>query len=387
MNRAVQPAVHVWLALLLWGCGNPPGSVATGSPPDGTGPEDGSAPGQPPDSAPDSAEAIDVIAFGSCARQDRVQTIWPAIIEQDPDLFLFIGDNIYADTEDPAVMRAHYQSLAAQEGYQDMKAHAPILAVWDDHDYGRNDRGAEYPMREESQRQFLTFFEAPKDSPRWQREGIYDATILGPPGRRVQIILFDTRYHRGPLVRNPSPPPGIGPYMPTNDASVPFLGEAQWQWLEEELQKPAELRLLVSSVQVVANEHGWETWGNFPHERQRLYDLLAQTSGAVVLSGDRHLLEISRDNSAPYPLWDFTSSGLANDFPTGAAGNSYRIGEYFRELNFGVVRIDWSEADPIITLEGRSGVGDLLLRETLRLSSLRPQGMLSPASKPGTPAR
>ena len=42
--------------------------------------------------------------------------------------------------------------------------------------------------------------------------------------------------------------------------------------------------------------------------------LIAETgaSGVLFVSGDRHLMEISRDvtRNAPYPLWDFTSSGL-----------------------------------------------------------------------------
>ncbi len=54
------------------------------------------------------------IAFGSCMKPDRPQPVWEAIIDSQPDLFLFIGDNIYADTLEPEVMRERYRELAAQ---------------------------------------------------------------------------------------------------------------------------------------------------------------------------------------------------------------------------------------------------------------------------------
>ena len=52
-----------------------------------------------------AAEPVTRIALGSCADQDRPQPIWEAIVAQQPQLFLFLGDNVYADTEDMAVIR------------------------------------------------------------------------------------------------------------------------------------------------------------------------------------------------------------------------------------------------------------------------------------------
>ncbi|MDA0348331.1 MAG: hypothetical protein O3C43_17955 [Verrucomicrobia bacterium] len=64
-------------------------------------------------------------------------------------------------------------------------------------------------MKVETQKLFLDFFNEPVESARRQREGIYDAKVFGPKGKRVQIILLDTRYFRGPL--KPKPPvPGRG---------------------------------------------------------------------------------------------------------------------------------------------------------------------------------
>jgi alkaline phosphatase D len=140
------------------------------------------------------------IAFGSCAEHGDSQAIWEPLAAAKPDLFLFIGDTVYADTEDMEVMKSKYDLLAAEPGYQKLLATCPILATWDDHDYGVNDGDATYPKKAESAEIMLDFFGVPKDSPRRQREGVYGSYRFGPEGRRVQVVLLDTRYFKSPPV-------------------------------------------------------------------------------------------------------------------------------------------------------------------------------------------
>ena len=261
------------------------------------------------------------VAFGSCAKENQPQPIWGAVVETKPQAFLFIGDNIYGDTVDMSVLRAKYRQLGEQPGYRKLKSTCPVLATWDDHDFGADDSGAEYPMKHQSQQVFLDFFEAPADDPRRSREGVYSARVFGPEGKRVQVILLDTRYFRSPLKKGYQPgEPGEGRrgrYLPNDDPSTTILGDAQWKWLESQLKTPADLRIIASSVQVVANDHAWESWANFPHERERLLRLIRDTraNGVIFLSGDRHLAEISRlpadaPNGVGYPIYDITSSSL-----------------------------------------------------------------------------
>ncbi|MBI1900797.1 MAG: alkaline phosphatase family protein, partial [Planctomycetia bacterium] len=165
------------------------------------------------------------IAFGSCCKQGQPQPIWDAIAGAKPDLLVMLGDNIYADTLDMDVLKAKYAMLGAEKGFQKLRSTCPILATWDDHDYGLNDAGAEYAKKKESQQIFLDFFGDAADSPRRKREGVYDAKTFGPPGREVQIVLLDTRYFRSPLMKRlaqeePQSEPGEGingPYAPNTD--------------------------------------------------------------------------------------------------------------------------------------------------------------------------
>ncbi|GAB4143287.1 MAG: hypothetical protein Tsb009_14270 [Planctomycetaceae bacterium] len=333
-------------------------------------------------------EVLTRIGFGSCAKQEKPQPIWHSIADLKPQRFLFIGDNIYGDSEDINVLRKKYAQLNAKPGYVRLKKICPILATWDDHDYGVNDGGAEYPSKKESQQLFLDVFGVPKDSPRRKREGVYHAEITGPVGKRVQFILLDTRYFRSPLKTNYKPgEPGDGyrgKYSPNNDPKSTILGETQWKWLEQQLRKPAEIRIIASSIQLVPDEHGSEKWGNFPHERKRFFELIGKTQakGVVVISGDRHLAEISRakNTAAGYPIFDITSSSLnqpsGNFTKTGVRWrneiNSYRVGlTYFHE-NFGMILIDWTKPDPLIRLQIRDLKGNVVLQQKIRLSELKP---------------
>jgi alkaline phosphatase D len=336
--------------------------------------------------APALAHADDTplerIAFGSCAHQDRPQPIWESIVAAKPQLFLFTGDTIYADTRDPKVMKEKYDQFAALPGWQKLKKTCPVYATWDDHDYGENDAGAEYPKKVESQKLFLDFFEEPADSPRRKREGVYDAKVFGPADKSVQIILLDLRYFRGPLKKKAKTVAGEGPYVPSTDKTSTMLGEAQWKWLEEQLKVPAKIRLLVSSIQLVPEDHGYEKWMNLPHERERLYKLLKQSKvgGLIVLSGDRHLAELSlMDAGLGYPLYDLTSSGLNQGYQKWRKleVNRHRVATMQYGNNFGVVTIDWKRKDPLIGLQIRDEEGDITIQQKVPLSVLQP-GSLKP---------
>ncbi len=335
--------------------------------------------------AGDAKTPLSRIALGSCARQDKLQPIWDAVVAAKPQLYLAIGDNIYGDTEDMAVMKKKYDTLAVIPGWQKLKAACPMLATWDDHDYGVNDGGAEYPKRDESQQLFLDFFGVAKDSPRRKQKGVYHAETFGPEDKRVQVIVLDTRYHRSALQRKvPKTPFGVGPYEASTDTKATMLGEAQWAWLETQLKVPAKVRILVSSVQVVAQDHGWEKWYNFPHERERLYKLIADTkaAGVVCVSGDRHLAELSMmEAGIGYPLYDLTSSGLTEAFQKWRKleVNRHRVATMNWGNNFGLISIDWTADDPLIRLQVRDVDGEVTIQEKLPLSLLQPGSLKAKA--------
>lgn len=326
-------------------------------------------------------ETLQRIAFGSCGSQKKDQPIWADVVAAKPDLFLFVGDNIYGDTEDMKVLADKYAQLGAKAGYQKLLKTCPVLATWDDHDYGVNDGGSWYPKKAESQQVMLDFFDVPANSPRRTREGVYGAYTFGPEGKRVQVILLDTRYFKSRMKADKRSDEEkkklnlVGWYVPNNDPEATILGAEQWKWLEEQLKQPAELRIIASSIQIIADEKGMESWGNAPHERERLYKLIESTgaNGVLFISGDVHFSEISQVDDGPYTFVDFTSSGLTNSEPSWAAAvNSHRSSPIaYAKPTFGLIDVDWSELSPKITLEAIGVGGEVAFRQELLLDQLR----------------
>jgi alkaline phosphatase D len=284
------------------------------------------------------------IAFGSCNRQDLDQPLWKPILAWQPQLWIWLGDTIYGDSADPAVLAAKWRRQKADPGYKKLAARVPILGTWDDHDYGQNDGGARFPARADSQRLILDFLGEPADSPRRKQRGIYTSVTLGPPGRQVCVVLLDARYFREA--------PGTG---------GDILGKAQWKWLERTLRTSrAQVHLICSGTQIIPTEHVHEKWADYPSSRSRLFALIGKyrVPGVVLLSGDRHFGEIARlaDSAAGQPVCELTSSGLTHfwkNFP--GEPNRHRVGAVFDALNFGTIEIDWGRSLMKLQLRGASG--------------------------------
>ena len=323
-------------------------------------------------------KTISRIAFGSCLDQVPPQRVWEEVLRSNPDIFIFLGDNIYSDTEDMAVLRENYNRLSAIPNFQKLReSPVEILATWDNHDYGGLNSG--YPYREASEKIFLDFFEEPPDSNRRKRPGVYDSYMFGKPGRRVQIILLDVRYFKSDVIATHR---SIyhGRKKEWLKKST-MLGEDQWKWLKRQLKKPADIRIIGSGSQFISeNDVDVQSglWSLMPHERKRLFDLFKRTNaeGIVLISGDRHFSEISRlDDAIDYPLYEFTSSGLSDrKIVTPNGHNIYRVGDLFSGPgHFGLITIDWKLKNPSISFEIRDKNSQTALHHKIFLSLLRRQ--------------
>jgi alkaline phosphatase D len=325
----------------------------------------------------DPSQALTRIAFGSCSDPSRDMSILNQVAADDADLFIYTGDNVYGDAYawDATLpeLRAAYSALAASPEFQALHAQTPILAVWDDHDYGMNDLGRNFTFKEYAERLFLDFWAVPENDERRDHEGIYTSGVYGPEGQRTQIIALDTRYFRSDLT--PTPERGAAGrerYIPSEATDQDMLGEAQWAWLEEQLTIPADLRIIVSSIQVHADGHGWEAWRTLPQERERFYDLLAQSGaeGVILMSGDRHSSGIYvREDVIGYPLYEITSSALNMSFrDVNNESGPHRIGDMYAPVNYGVIDVNWQERS--VSLEIRDANGNPVRAVAVSLNDL-----------------
>lgn len=354
------------------------------------------------------------IVFGSCRNQSAPQPIWNAINSFDPQVFIWLGDNIYGDIRRPfkffgtdrtigpwknvprfvpaseQELEIKYKEGKINPGYTRLREKIKVIGTWDDHDYGLNDAGKEFSGKIASQRLLLDFLDEPQDSPRRKQAGVYASYTFGPMGRQIKVIVLDTRYHRDPL---------------RTDGSI--LGSAQWAWLEKELKGPdSAITIIGSSIQVVSNLSAstgplfyLEGWGRFPKDRDRLFKLIADVKrdGVIFISGDVHFGEITRFDCSPtgYPLYDITSSGLTqaveNALPT-LLSFVVRFMAWFTpttmrvmsknckfrsctygQPNFGAIEIDWDAAPVTLKLEVRDVNGFPVSGVNISLHELQAQ--------------
>jgi len=298
------------------------------------------------------------IAFGSCNKHTLVNLLWDDISNADPDVWIWGGDIVYADTDDMQLLEATYKAQNEIIGYKNIKSKIPIIGTWDDHDYGLNDGGVEFLAKKQSQQKFLDFMGVSLDSPRRMQEGVYTTHDYVQEQGTIKVLVLDTRYFRTALT----------PDIETEKRNKPntygtgtILGDKQWQWLQNELNNSkADYNILVSSIQFLSNEHGFECWGNFPHEINRLENIIAtsKAKGVIILSGDRHISEISRTSidGIKYPLIDFTSSGLTHAYSKfEGESNPFRVGEVVSTESFGIVRLNFKDKMVIFEIVGDGG--------------------------------
>jgi alkaline phosphatase D len=299
------------------------------------------------------------IAFGSCNNAYAPNELWDDVLLAQPEAWIWGGDIVYADSDNFEAIEKHYRRQLENQEYRRLTESTKILATWDDHDYGMNDGGVAFSAKAKSQEAFLNFLKVGQSDSRRIQEGVYYSEQLQTEGHTIEVILLDTRYFRSDLTKGTEG----RRYDPNYDEAATMLGDTQWVWLSHRLTtSTADLILLVSSIQFLSSEHGYEKWQNLPHERERLILLLNQIYQPVmVLSGDRHISEWSVLKTDVKEIIDFTSSGLTHSYENfRGEPNALREGNVVSVPSYGLLDIDWKKG--VVT--GRMiGNGNAVLQE------------------------
>jgi alkaline phosphatase D len=288
--------------------------------------------------------------LGSCLDQDKEQSIWSAIEKEDLDGFIFLGDNVYGDLASGKLSKM-------QRAYEIQKTKLPrwlmddkeILAIWDDHDFGLNDGGGDYFYKKEAEKMFLNFWNISQSDPRRKREGIYFKQIKIIEGTVVEIIGLDTRYFRSKLKGKKNA------YKQNTDLDATILGQDQWAWLDSSISNSsADVIVILSSIQILATNHPYEKWSNFPLERSRLLKLIADASKdktIIAITGDRHKSGIYQNNN----FVEITASSLNKSASKGIETDPLLIGKLYPIKNYGLLEIEPSKSQITISIHNKNG--------------------------------
>ena len=299
------------------------------------------------------------IGFGSCLNQNKPMPIFDPIKSEKFDLFLMIGDNVYGDSKKEDLEELKLAYKIQKKNFQMMNLDFPFEAIWDDHDYGLNDAGSEYPYKEKSKELFLNFWNIPSDDIRRFREGLYFDLLYEINNKTLQILFLDTRTFRDSLMPSDNVgEPGKERYIPNPDSSLTVLGVDQWDWVRKKINHRVDFRIIVSSIQFLPIGHGWESWNNFPHERKKLIKMLDKSNlnQTLVISGDRHRGGIYKIKTySGKTISEVTSSSLNASFPNEEEYGPLRVGDTFMEENYGVIIVDSNKNNMFVSIKNING--------------------------------
>ena len=274
------------------------------------------------------AEISYKLGLGSCLHQDYPAPAWTSLKIESIDSFFFLGDNIYGDVPSGKLdnIKLSYKKLNTQ--MPEWLRKTEKLVIWDDHDYGLNDAGANYIYKVQSQQIYNDAWNINQNDPRRSREGIYFSELKDIQGKKVLFIGLDTRYFRSNLIK-------VGnAYKPNKDTNTTVLGVIQWKWLVKEISQDHDILILGSSIQVLPTEHRFEKWSNFPHERNKLLELLNKlTSNVLIVSGDRHRSGFYKQDN----IYEFTSSSLNRGIFPSYETDSLLLGKTYTQNNYGII--------------------------------------------------
>ena len=319
------------------------------------------------------------VAFGCCMDHSSRQEVWDAVNHAQPEVFVFLGNTLDVEADDMDDLLDAYEVFNRFRGPRVLRRGSAVMSVWNKTDYSIDGHaGKTNPQRYAVRNHFLTFWREPATSERlFQEHGIAKSVIFGNEPQRVQVIVLDGRWNRDELEQvgwmerqtrrfNAD----LGPYQPNRAGDL--LGDKQWQWLKEQLQKPAEVRILLSATPVLAPANGYDSWSMFPKEQDRLKSVLQelQPSGLILGVGDRLFGEFSNaDDYLSYPLWQVTagSINLGSDTPYSSV---YRDGQAYEESRYGQIEVIWKE-QPELVLTLRDVDGRPLDSRRLTLSELQ----------------
>ena len=291
-----------------------------------------------------SNQEILTLGFGSCLHQDRSMAILKTIEKKELDLFMFIGDNVYGDQEDGELDKLIRTYKQQYNNLENFLKNVSTEFIWDDHDFGINDGGSNYRYKDRAKELFLETWKIPSNDPRRLRDGLYFDKMIKKNGLKVHLIFLDNRSFKSEWkLTDEFNKEGKERYVKDFNPEKTLLGKKQWQWLKDKLNEDSDIKIILSSLQILSLGHGWESWDKLPLERERLFDLIDESnvSNLFILSGDRHRGGFYRfktnDNN---DIFEFTSSSLNLPIPFNTEEKGpLRIGSTYRKANFGVVRI------------------------------------------------
>jgi alkaline phosphatase D len=278
-------------------------------------------------------------AMLSCMADDYrfnevIDQMWARLEKAHAELLVFNGDTVYVDSFE-FVERGKANHLDIWQRYIDSfkrlpvyhwRRLTPILATWDDHDFGTNDSDRTFIGKNTSLVVFRAFFGG-RNIP-----GIWET---GPSGVSSRFFGFHQRFYfmDDRILRQPNK-------KQKTQEEFGHWGQVQHQWLTEDLRRNTTPSWIFNGNQLFSGQflEYKETFAdNHPaHFRRFIEDLKTIPAPVIFSSGDIHLSEIMKIPAAllGYQTYELTSSSMHSYTGEGWDNPARLPGMITNEFNF-----------------------------------------------------
>jgi len=283
------------------------------------------------------------------------------IAKKGSEFTLWIGDYLYYMKKDSkskeGMLRKQTRNRKLNKIDEFLQTQ-PQYSIWDDHDFGPNNCGKDYPLCNQSLEVFKQFWPNPAYGTAAAQGCFFDFSYGD-----ADFFMLDTRTY----LTKPAAP------------SASYLGNEQLEWLKQKLlASKAAFKFIASGSQVLNVISRHECYYHYKDEFNDLLSFIEKhnIAGVVFLSGDRHhseLMKMERDSS--YALYDFTSSPVTSFRNrlkrSPELNNPNRVpGTLVPYQNFGRITLSGESADRVCKLEIFNNRGKPVWNYSIKSSDL-----------------
>lgn len=277
--------------------------------------------------------------------------------EKSSAFMLWLGDSWYTrDVDYFSEWGLWYRAQhdRAESVLQPFLKAMPHYATWDDHDYGPNDIGKNYILKETTRKVFMNYWMNPSYGENGQ--GIYSMLSYAD----MDIFMTDDRWWRS--ADNTADSVNGKP-----NPDKRMLGKMQMEWLKNSLlYSQATFKVVLIGSQVLNEVSPFDKLRDFPIEYDEILNFLKENeiSGVIFLSGDRHHSEVIKlDRPGNYPLFDVTVSPLTSSthkFGGQEKNNPQRVFGLDEKNNYGKISVTGKRGERVFKVDFIGIKGDHL---------------------------
>jgi alkaline phosphatase D len=276
--------------------------------------------------APDQRANINFAWSADSMAQFKPFRLLEAVVAQQPDFFLYLGDTIYADVNAPPATtldqyRRAYKVNRRDAALRNLLAQTSVYVIWDDHEVANNfdSTHPRIPIGRQALLEYWPIQANPEIPTRLYRSFRW--------GAAAELFILDARQYRSPSNQ-------------PDTAAKTMLGAEQKEWLKQALlSSTAKFKFIATTVPL--RFHGRDSWEGYTTERQELFDFITQNQikNIVFLTADAHYATVINH---PEGFKEIMVGPIAQIRSTEQPARGHPETEFSsnQRFNYGLVRIE-----------------------------------------------